>query len=355
MEKQSMKAALKTAEGTFEVKEVESLKIPAPDWVLLRVMTSGICGTDLRHWKKEEPHLECKIMGHELAGVIVEVGDEVKNVKPGDRVVVETLLGDGTCDWCRVQQYNLCPNLYEVRMETVSRAFAEYLIGPATKFHKLPDHVSYQEATLLDSFSVSLHAQQLSGLKINDKVFIIGAGPIGLGQLQLAKASGADVIIADIIDSSLQLAKELGADEIVNIKNEDVYERIMEFTNQRGVDISFECAGGPSMQKTLPIAVAATRIGGTVVIVGGFEDGKMSIELEWQKVQMKEIKLIPSASYSFWGIYPEMKICLDLLAKGKLNAKKMITHEFSLDQINEAFETAQNKEETGALFVVLNN
>ncbi len=73
-----MKAALKTAEGKFEVKEVESLKIPAPDWVLLKVMTSGICGTDLRHWKKEEPHLECKIMGHELAGVIVEVGDEVK-------------------------------------------------------------------------------------------------------------------------------------------------------------------------------------------------------------------------------------------------------------------------------------
>lgn len=155
-----MKAALKTAEGTFEVKEVESLKITANDWVLLRVKTSGICGADLRHWKKEEPYLECEIMGHEHAGIIVEVGDEVKNVKPGDRVVLETLLGDGTCDWCRVQQYNLCPNLYKVRLETVSRAFAEYLVGPSTKFHKLPDHVSFQEATFLDSFSVSLHAQQ---------------------------------------------------------------------------------------------------------------------------------------------------------------------------------------------------
>ncbi|WP_285009328.1 zinc-dependent alcohol dehydrogenase [Pedobacter faecalis] len=206
---ESMKAALKTAEGKFEVKEVQRVQIPAPDWVLARVRVSGICGTDLRHWEKHEPELECKIMGHELAGEVVEIGSEVKNVKPGDRVVIETLLGDGTCDWCRVQQYNLCPNLYNVRMETVSRAFAEYLIGPATKFHKLPDHVSFEEATLLDTFSVSLHAQHLSGLHINDKVVVIGAGPIGLGQLQLAKASGADVLIIDVVESSLRVG---GAD-----------------------------------------------------------------------------------------------------------------------------------------------
>src|SRR5690606_40537195 len=120
------------------------------------------------------------------------------------------------------QQYNLCPNLYAVRMETVSRAFAEYLVGPSTKFHKLPDHVSFQEATLLDSFSVSLHAQQLSGLKINDKVFIIGAGPIGLGQLQLAKCSGADVLIADTVDSTIKLALEIGVDEGDNDEAEDI-------------------------------------------------------------------------------------------------------------------------------------
>lgn len=338
MDNQTMTAALKTAEGTFDVKQVDRVRIPADDWVLMRVRVSGICGTDLRHWKKHEPDLECKIMGHELAGEIVEVGSKVTNVKVGDRVVVETLLGDGTCDWCRVQQYNLCPNLYEVRMETVSRAFAEYVIGPSTKFHKLPDHVSFEEATLLDTFSVGLHAQQLSGLKINDKVVIIGAGPIGLGQLQLAKCSGADVLIADTVDSSLKIALELGADEVVNVEAEDIYERVMQFTDHRGADVTFECAGGPSMPE-----------------VGGFDKGKTSIELEWQKVQMKEIRLIPSASYSFWGIYPEMKMCLDLLAKGKLKAKPLITHQFKLQDINEAFETADNKKETGAVFVALHS
>lgn len=151
---ETMKAALKTANGEFELAEVERPQIPGPHWVLARVKVAGICGTDLRHWKKDDPHLKGKIMGHELGAEIIEVGSEVTNVKPGDRVVVETLLGDETCDWCRVQQYNLCPNLYKVRMRTISQAFAEYVIGPSEKFYKLPDHVSYEEATLLDTFSV---------------------------------------------------------------------------------------------------------------------------------------------------------------------------------------------------------
>jgi len=341
-----MKAALKTAQGEFEVTDVETPKIPKSDWVLARVRVAGICGTDLRHWKKEEPNLVGKIRGHKVAAEVVEVGDQVTNVKPGDRVVIETVLGDDTCDWCQVQQYNLCPNLYPVRTETVSRDFANSVIAPAKKFYKLPDHVSFEEATLLDTFSVCLHAMHVSGLKINDQVAVIGAGPIGLGQLQLAKIGGADVIVMDVVDTSLELAKELGADVVVNTKTEDGYKKVMGFTNNRGVDIAFECAGGPSMPVTLPQATSFAR-------VGGFEAGKTAIELEWQHIQMAEIQIISSASYSFLGIYPEMQMCLDLLAKGKLNAKKLISHRFPLDEINKAFETAQDKENTHAVFVAL--
>ncbi|MDB5131239.1 MAG: Alcohol dehydrogenase zinc-binding domain protein [Mucilaginibacter sp.] len=349
-----MKAALKTAKGEFEVTDVERPAIPHPDWVLARVRVAGICGTDLRHWKQEEPQLACKIMGHELAGEIVEVGEAVTNVKPGDRVVIETLLGDDTCDWCRVQQYNLCPNLYKVRMETVSRAFAEYVIAPSKKCYKLPGHVSFEEATLLDTFSVGMHGIQLSGIKLNDKVVVIGAGCIGLGQLQLAKACGADVMVTDIVDPALQLAKELGADAVVNTKTEDGRKKVLEFTDNRGADIVFECAGGSAMPMTLSEAVSFARIGGKVVIVGGFEKDQKALELDWSHIQMSEISLIPSASYSFWGIYPEMQMCLDLLAKGKLNARKLITHSFPIDDINKAFDTARKKEETNAVFVALN-
>lgn len=349
-----MKAALKTEAGDFEIKDVERPKIPDPNWVLARIKVAGICGTDLRHWKKPLPKLVGTIMGHEMAGEVVEVGSEVKNVKPGDRVVIETVMGDDDCDWCRIGQYNICPHLYEVRVKSVSRAFAEYVVGPSKKFYRLPDHVSYEEATLLDTFSVCLHGIQLSGIKLNDKVVVIGAGPIGLGQLQLARLSGADVLITDPVEHSLEVAKELGADMVVNPEKQDLQEAVKKFTDGRGADIVFECAGGPSMPKTFGQAVKSTRVGGKVVLLGGFDEGPQKIELDWQHIQKAQINIIPSASYAFWGIDPEMKICLDLLAKGKLNAKKLITQCFPLQEINKAFETANDKVKNKSIFVGIN-
>lgn len=348
-----MKAALKTREGTFEIDNVEDPALKGEDWVRARVRVAGICGTDLRHWKKEEPEFHCHIMGHELAGEVVEVGRDVQNVRPGDRVVIETVLGDGTCEYCRIQRYNICPHLYEVRTKSVSRAYAEYVVGPKHKFYKLPDNVSFEEAALIDTLSVCLHGQHLARLGINDKVAIIGAGPIGLGQLLLAKASGADVLIVDKVQSSLDLARELGADVVVNADAEDPVERAIAFGNGRGTDIVFECAGGPSMPTTLPQATKMVRRGGKVVIVGGFEEGETSIPLEWQRIQMSEIQILPSASFAFHEIYPEQGMVLDLIAKGRIDVKKMVTHRFPIDRINEAFETAQDKERTGAVFVAI--
>ncbi|UZK67977.1 zinc-dependent alcohol dehydrogenase [Sphingomonas sp. M1-B02] len=348
-----MKAALKTADGRFEIREVPRPEIPHPDWVLARVRVAGICGTDLRHWGKHEPELEHHITGHELAGEVVEVGAAVTNVAPGDRVVIESVMGDGECEWCRVQQYNLCPNLYEVRTRCVSRAYGEFVIGPAQKFYKLPDHVSFEEAALIDTFSVCLHAQHRSALSINDKVAIIGAGPIGLGQLMLAKASGADVLITDVVDSALALAKELGADVVLNSGREDPIAAAKAFTGGRGVDIAFECCGGEQMATTLPQATGMARRGGKVVIVGGFDKGVLNMALEWQRIQMSEITLIPSASFAFHGLDAEQGMALELLSKGTLNAKKLITHSFGIDQINEAFETAAKKKETATTFVAI--
>ena len=107
------------------------------------------------------------------------------------------------------------------------------------------------------------------------------------------------------------------------------------------------------MPVTLPQATSFTRIGGKVVIVGGFDAGKTAIELEWQRIQMAEIQLIPSASYAFWDINPEMQMCLDLLASGKLNAKKLITHRFPLDEINQAFEVDNDKQKNHSVFVAI--
>ena len=149
------------------------------------------------------------------------------------------------------------------------------------------------------------------------------------------------------------MAKDLGADAVVNTKAGDGLREVREFTGGRGADIAFECVGGKSMPTTLAQAVSYTRIGGKVAIVGGFDSGPQAIPLDWQHIQMAEIQLIPSASYSFWGIRPEMKMCLDLLAEGKLNAKKLITQRFTLDQINEAFEIDADKEKNHSVFVAI--
>lgn len=348
-----MKAAVKTSDGKFTIEDVESPVLAGNDWIKARVRAAGICGTDLRHWCKHEEELACHIVGHELAGEVIEVGLDVRGFVPGDRVVVETVLGDGECEYCRVQQYNVCPELYPVRKRSVARAYAEHVVGPAHKFYKLPDHVSFEEASLIDTFSVCLHAQDLSGLTINDKVAIIGAGPIGLGQLMLAKASGADVAIVDIVGHGLEVARALGADLAIDGKENDAEAAVLEFTGGRGADIVFECAGGPSMPATLPQATRMVRRRGKVVIVGGFDPGATAIPLEWQRIQMSEIRLIPSASFAYRDIYPQQGIVLELLARGKLRAGPLITHRFPLDQINSAFETAQDKENTGAIFVAL--
>lgn len=348
-----MKAALKTADGRFTIEEVEEPTLPAANWVKARLRMAGICGTDLRHWKKPDEHLHCCIVGHEMAGEVVEVGADVTHVAVGDRVLIESVLGCGACEWCRIQQYNRCPDLYPTRRASVSRAYAEFLVGPQHKFYKLPDTIGYDDAALLDTYAVCLHAQHLSGLTINAKVAIIGAGPIGLGQLMLAKASGADVLIIDTVAHSLDLARELGADETINTATDDAVQAIRAMTDGRGADIVFECAGGESMPATLPLATKLVRRGGKLVIVGGFDEGEIAIPLEWQRIQMSEITLIPSASFAFHDIYAEQAEVLELVARGKLQTQKLITHRFPLDRINEAFDVAQDKERTGAIFVGL--
>ncbi|WP_197688070.1 MULTISPECIES: zinc-binding dehydrogenase [unclassified Actinoplanes] len=348
-----MRAAVKTADGTFTVEQVDSPELPGPDWARIRVRVAGVCGTDLRHWKVPDPAVTGRVMGHEVAGEVAEVGPGVSDLNPGDRVVVETVMGDGVCPWCRVRRYNICPHLYDVRTRTVSRAYAEFLVAPRAKLYRLPERISFEEAALVDTLSVCLHAQHLSGLSIGDRVAVLGAGPIGLGQLMLAKATGARVIISDVVASSRRMARELGADAVVDAANEDVVARVMEFTGGRGADVVFECVGGPAMPVTLPQATRAARRGAAVVVVGGFDEGDVEIALPWQDIQKSEIRILPSASFAVHELDPEQGMVVDLLASGMLDAQRLITHRFPLERINEAFETAADKSGTGAVFVAI--
>lgn len=354
MSKRTMRAAVKTTTGDFEVKEVPMPEIVKPDYILAKVKTAGICGSDLHSWRIARPEMVGRTTGHELAGDVVAVGDDVANFKPGDRVGIESVVSCGRCYWCRVGQYHLCPDLRKIRSNTLAQAFGEYVVGPSDKFYPLPDHVSYAESAIMDVYGTSVHGCNRTGIRMDQTVVIIGAGPIGLSLLDLVNVAGAKGIIMDILDFPLEVAKKIfGAHAIINSAKKNPVEEVMQLTNGLGADIVYECVGGRAAPTTIPQAVSMVRRKGKVALIGGLRRDLPAIEPDWSKIQWQEIDIVPVSGFYFWGNDPEFQIVSDLLADGKLHATEMITHRFPLEEINEAFETAANKEETKAIKVVL--
>jgi len=347
------KAAVKTAEGTFEIKEVPMPEITRPDYVLVKVRGSGVCGSDLHSWKVPRPEAVGKMSGHEVAGDIVAVGEEVTNVKPGDRVGVDSVIGCGKCYWCRVGQYHLCPDCFSIRSETFAQGFSEYIVGPASHVYPIPDHVGYGEAAIMDVYGTSIHAINRTNTHMDQTVVIIGAGPIGLSLLDLVNIAGAKGIIIDVIDNPLEFAeKTIGAYETINSTKVDPVKRVMELTDGRGADKVFECVGGRASSVVLPQAVEMVRRKGQVALIGALRPD-MELKVNWQKLQWGEIDVVPVSGFYHWENDPEFKMVTDLLIDGKLHATEMITHRFPLEKINEAFETAADKKRTNSIKVVI--
>jgi len=350
--KGTMQAAFKTARGDFQIRDLPIPEITHPDYVLARVKAAGICGSDLIDWRVPNPQLVDWVVGHELAGEVIEVGESVTNVKKGDRVAIESLVGCGHCYWCRVGEYHLCPDLTKLRFSSLSRAFSEYVAGPAKNFFKIPEEINYDEAAILDVYGTSIHACSRTNIRMDETAVIIGSGSIGLSLLELAKIAGAKVIMIGKHDHQLELAKKLGAYAVINTTNEDSVNRILQVTEERGADKVYECVGGFSMTRTLPQAVSLVRRGGKIALVG-YPGPEGPLKLDWNKILEQEIDLISVSSFSYWGNDPEFRIVLNLLINGKINPRSLITHRFPLTNINEAFDVAADKKMTKAIKVVI--
>lgn len=349
----TMKAAVKTAQGDFEIKDVPIPEITRPDYVLVKVRSAGICGSDLHSWKVPRPEAEGRITGHELAGDVVAVGENVTNVKVGDRVGVDSVVSCGTCYYCRVGQYHLCPDCFPIRAETFARGFSEYVIGPSDKCYVLPDHVGYAEAAIMDVYGTSIHAIARTNAHMGQTAVIFGAGPIGLSLLDLINVIGAKGIITDILDYPLDFAeKTIGAYATINSKKEDPVEKVLELTGGRGADIVFECVGGAAGPYLLPQAVDMVRRKGQVALVGSLRQGA-SLTVDWRKLHWGEIDIVPVSGFYYWGNDHEFGIVTDLLIDDKLRATELITHRYPLEKINEAFEAAVNKTKSKAIKVVI--
>lgn len=327
---------------------VEEIEKPSPGYgeILLKVKSAGICGSDLHyHRSKSDGNRVRRVMsGHELSGIITEIGEGVKSRKIGERVGVEPLLGCGSCQFCRIGDYHLCSKLSHP-----GGGFREYTVLLEDKVFPIPDHVSYDESAILDCFAVGVHAVHKANITITDTVAVMGDGAIGLATLEVAKATGAKKLaLIGHHQKNLDIASKVGADVVVNSSIEDEVQKIMEFTDGLGVDVVFETVG--STANTLEKAIQIAKPGGKIVVVGIFTK---PIELNLWRPLRYEVDITFSYSYSTWRGQSEFEIALDLLSRGKLDAKSLITHRFPLDKLGDAFKTALNKEEYGALKVLV--
>lgn len=329
-----MKAAV--IQGPFVMK-VEQRPDPevGEDDVLVRVRAAGICGSDLHGFQglskdRRKPGL---IMGHEAAGEVAAVGKKVTGLKKGDRIVIDPQRACGQCYACRNGWANLCDNMLVIgssMRQFLNGAMCEYIAIPSRQIHRLADGVSFQEGAMLDPIGNALHIFGRSGVQIGDIVAIFGAGTIGLIAVQTARIKGVGKIISvDISAKRLKLAKQFGADIVVNSSIDDPVGVILGETNGRGADLVVEAVGH---SVTYGNCVKSVRKRGKVMALGFLES---EITIPIQPLLFREISIVGCTGFVF-----ECDTALDLLAQGKLNVKPIITHEFPIDDVQLAFTTA---------------
>ena len=342
-----MLAALYNGVDTFEIKRIERLE-PGPGDAVVKVRAEGICGSDLNQYRKQtEP--DTLPAGHETAGEIVEVGEAVSPSMVGQRVAVE-VIGHGkaclTCWYCRLGQYRNCTDPGDY----AGGGFAEYVTRKAAGCYPLADSLTWEEGALVEPLAVSIQGLRRGPLMAGDTVVVLGAGNIGLTAIAAARAMGAGKIIATARHTQqAELAKILGADFVVDPNDAGAKSAVEDLTAGLGADIAVETVGGLDNDATLVQAVDMTRVMGRVVVLGVFHQPTLA---DWMKLHLKEQSIIFSACYGIMDGRHDFEMAVDLMASGRVDLKRMVTHKFPLSEIPQAFATAYDKS-TGSVKVQL--
>ena len=314
-----MKALVLSAYEQMAVEEVPS-PVAVGDEVLVRVEACGICGSDVHGYDGTSGRrIPPIVMGHEAAGIIAAIGSDVKGYVVGDRVTFDSTVYCGHCEYCLRGEVNLCDNRQVVGVSCGdyrrAGAFAELVRVPQRILYKLPESLSFAEAAMLEAVSVALHAVRVTQLRGGEQALVIGAGMIGLLTLQAAKAAGcAQVMVADVDATRLELAKASGADAVLLASGAELLQAVMEKTDGRGVDVVFEAVG---RNETVSSAIDVVRKGGTVTLIGNITP---EVKLPLQKVVSREIRLQGTAASA--GEYPQ---AMELMMSGAIDVKPLIT------------------------------
>ncbi len=288
--------------------------------MLVRVKACGICGSDVQGYTgKTGRRIPPIIMGHEAAGIIEEIGGNVKGFAPGQRVCFDSTVYCNRCPACTQGLYNRCVKRQVLGVSTPEfrrhGAMAELVAVPHWIVSRLPDDMSFVEAAMLEPASIAMHAANRAPIAPGGVAAVIGAGTIGLFILQAAKLRGAQTTIAcDINDFRLDLARQVGADLCINPRDTDLRQEILRRTDGHGVDVMFEAVG---FAETFRQAISITRTGGTLIAVGN-----LARETEFNLQELVSRELTFSGSYASAG---EFRTCIDLIASGKINVKPLVS------------------------------
>lgn len=344
-----MKAVVYHGPGAIAWEEVAKPTIVADTDAIVRVDSVTICGSDLHIWKGDLAEVtDGRILGHEAVGTVETVGSGVKNVHPGDRVLVSCITACGTCRFCREGRYGQClggggwilgHNIDGTQAEFVRVPFAD------TSTYPVPSGASDEDILMLaDILPTAYEVGVLNGrVQPGDVVAIVGAGPIGLSAILGARLySPRHVVAIDLADSRLEAAKQFGADITINNGTEDPVAAIESITGGLGVDVAIEAVGVPA---TFELAAKLIRPGGHVANIGVHgKPATLHLEDLWTKDVTITTGLVDTYS---------TPTLLKLVTSGQLDARRFVTHHFALDQFMKAYDTFRDAGETGALKVVL--
>ena len=325
-------------------KELVYKDVPDPviksNEVLVRVMACGICGSDVHGLDGSTGRrIPPIIMGHEASGVIIKIGEDVIGWKSGDRVTFDSTVYPLN-DWFTLEgMYNLSDNreVLGVSPGNYKRdgGFAEFIAIPQHILYKIPEKVSFEQAAMVEAVAVALHSINISGIRTGDNCVVVGGGMIGIFILKLLKISGASkIILIDVNPKRLELAAKSGADHVFNSAAENLEEKIVELTNKRGADISFEAVG---KSESVNIAIDVLRKGGKTVLVGNVSP---KVDFPLQKVVTRELKVLGSCA-----IRGEYEVVLNLLEKGKISVDDQISAIAPLSEGAFWFDKLYRKEE----------
>lgn len=296
--------------------------VPGPGEALIRIMTAGICGSDIGAYRGTNNLVSYpRIIGHELAGIIESVPeDNPKGFKAGDKVIVDPYLYCGHCYPCKIGRTNCCTSLHVLGVH-VDGGMAEYFCHPADMLIKMPDDMSWTDAAMAEPLTISLHGIHRGGLKAGEHCVIIGAGPIGLLAGMVAEAYGAHAILLDLVQERLDFAKELGIEYVINSKTENAVERIREITGGEMAEQVMECSGANAAIRS---ALDYVSHAGRITLTGW---PKTETPLPTDVITRKEIDIRGARTSA-----GEFEEAIDLIYTKKVDIQRILTKTISIDE-----------------------